>query len=186
MCNDQQKSFFLRAGCYDQNQILMNLYYSRSNFEKWMRSFEITDLRVRSVFLVLTACWDLRLTLCCGSTVLPDTSLIKTDDAIINNHIYGIRQAHDSWPSSSHRLPPPSGLWLRRWRRASPSNPSTLTRSRCTSVTLWASPPSQLSAIPSRWSTCSTTSTHSLMLSLDCTMSTRWVLFLGVGIGGYG
>lgn len=70
---------------------------------------------------------------------------------------------------------PPSGLWPRRWRQASPSNPSISTRSRCTSVTSWASPPSQLSANPSRWSTYSTTSTHSLMLSLDCMMSTRWV-----------
>lgn len=76
---------------------------------------------------------------------------------------------------STHHLPP-SGLWPRRWRQASPSNPSISARSRCTSVTSWASPPSQLSAIPSKWSTYSTTFTHSSMLSLDCMMSTRWVL----------
>lgn len=71
---------------------------------------------------------------------------------------------------------PPSGLWPRRWRQASPSNPSISAMSRCTSVTSWASQPSQLSASPSRWSTYSMTSTHSLMLSSDCMMSTRWVL----------
>ena len=55
----------------------------------------------------------------------------------------------------------PSDLWPKLWKWAAQSNQSTLTRWRFTSATSLGSPPSQPTANPSRWSTCSTTSTPS-------------------------
>lgn len=157
-----------------------------------MESFEINDWQWdhwshRSGFPVFNhweeMCSDIIL-----SHVFKDLTCLFAMINSNNCHLYGIRKGklESGWMSvkvcvcwkrvsSTHHLPP-SGLWPRRWRQASLSNPSISMRWRCTSVTSWASPPSQLSATPSRWSTYSMTSTHSLMLSLDCTMSTRWVL----------
>lgn len=73
----------------------------------------------------------------------------------------------------------PSGLWPRLWKLAAQSNQSILAAWPFTSATSWVSPPSQPTANPSRWSTSSTISTPSLMLSSATTMSTRCCSYSG-------